>query len=829
MPKETNIAARSRIEFSRRGFLGLVGVGAASLPLTGCGPREVSGFLGLVEAERRVPAGPETWVTSACAQCEGGCSIRVRVVGERAVGIVGNRFYPVNREGLCPKGLAGLQALYNPDRVRGPLKRAGERGQGRWEQITWQEAIQIVAKELQAIRERGESHTVAFLHGESRGLMDDLIARFCRAYGTPNDIQTGCPGVEAQASARYLTQGEQAPFAYDLENTSYLLSFGAPLLDAYVSPVRMLRAYGYLRQGRPGPRARIVQIEPRFSTTAAKADEWVPINPGTEGALALGIAYVLLREHLYNEAFVQAHTFGFDDWRDDDGNEHLGFRSLVLQEYNADEVARITGVPVATILRLAKEFGAHRPAIALGETGSTNAVYSLMAVHALNALVGSIDVPGGVVFPRPVPANGLPELKLDEAGRKGVAMPRLDLSFGRPHPLARSRPTWLPSALAGGNPYKASALFVYGANPAFSLPEPRRFLDALANVPFVVSFSPYIDETTMHADVVLPDHTYLERWQDVVPPPVGTYRVFGLRQPVVQPLHDTMHTGDVLVKIAGAIGGSVGQAFPWEDFLAALRERAAAVYEARRGSIVEDSAESWIGVLEKRGWWYPSYRTFDEFWEQLREKGGWWDPAYYFGEWDRIFRTRSGKFEFYSLTLKARIEQMAKEGGKDLTGLLRELGLPTRADRAFLPHFAKPRFAGGADEYPLHLHVMRLMALSEGRNANQPFLQEILSPHFHVRWASWLEINPETARHLGVADGGEVWVESAAGRVRTRARLHPAAMPGVVSLPANLGHTAYGRWSRGIGVNPMEIVAGEHDDLGGFAARAATRVKVYKA
>ena len=174
----------------------------------------------------------------------------------------------------------------------------------------------------------------------------------------PNDIRKLSPDLESRALVGRCTQGRSAPFAFDFENSNCILSFGSPLLEASISPVRMLRTYGHLRQERPGPKAKIIQIEPRFSLTAAKADEWVPINPGTEGALALGIAYVLIREGLYDRSFVENHTFGFEDWQDAEGKTHIGFKKLVLQEYNVDAVARVTGVPVATVLRIAKEFAA---------------------------------------------------------------------------------------------------------------------------------------------------------------------------------------------------------------------------------------------------------------------------------------------------------------------------------------------------------------------------------------------------------------------------------------------------------------------------------------
>jgi anaerobic selenocysteine-containing dehydrogenase len=813
---------------SRRGFLALTGAGAAGLAVSGCGPHQLADFLEFTDG-RSAPGGEEKWVTALCGQCDGGCSLRVRTIGGRAVNITGNTFYPLNRGGVCPAGLAALQALYNPDRVRGPLKRVGNRGEGKWQQISWEEAIQGAAQRLADIRGRGEPHTVVFLSGQPGGLMDAIISRFCRAYGTPNDIRKRSANLEAQALARYWMQGTRAPFTYDFENTNCIFSFGVPLLEASVSPVRMMRAYGYLRQERPGPKAKIFQVEPRCSVTAAKADEWVPIHPGTEAALALGIAYVLMREGLYDKQFVEQHTSGFDDWKDTDGKTHSGFRTLVLQEYNPDEVARLTGVPVATILRIAKEFGTRKPAIAVGETGSTNAMYSAMAVHALNALVGSIDVPGGVLFPDDVPLKPWPDFEPDAVARRGAMQPRVDRGSPLAFPFARDVVHALPAAVLAAEPYKVGALFLYATNPLFWSPESKRFAAAFAKIPFVVSFSPFLDESSVQADLILPDHTALERWDAAPAPPVIPYPLFAVGQPAVAPFCDSMQSADVLIRIARQLGGSMASAFPWADYPEALRYSVAGVYESRRGGIVERFTEKpWTTLLEQRGWWSPSYQNFDEFWAQLQDKGGWWDPVYSYGDWQRIFRTPSGKFEFHSLTLKKRFEELMPAHEANAESVLAALNLEARGDGVCLPHFEPPRFAGSAEQYPFYLNVVTLLPLPAGRSANQPFLQEILGPHVAMRWGSWVEINPATAEGLGVGDGDLVWLESPVGKIKVEAKLSPVAMPDVVNIPANLGHAAYGRWAKGIGVNPAQITAAEYDSLAGLNATAATRVKISK-
>ena len=160
--------------------------------------------------------------------------------------------------------------------------------------------------------------------------------------------------------------------------------------------------------------------------------------------------------------------------------------------------------------------------------------------------------------------------------------------------------------------------------------------------------------------------------------------------------------------------------------------------------------------------------------------------------------------------------------------LLQELGLRARGDELYMPHYEFPRWVGEESEYPLHLNVYQLMALYDGQVANSPWLQEIAGLHIKEMWGNWVEINPETARELGIADEDLVWVESPRGRIQAKARLYPGAMPGVVNMPLGQGHVAHGRWAKGRGANPNEIIANEYDHLGGLAARFATRVKVYK-
>ena len=511
----------------------------------------------------------ERWIPSVCLQCPAGCGILVRVVDGRAVKIEGNPGHPINLGRLCPKGHIGLQILYDPDRIKGPMRRIGVRGEGKWERVSWDEALDTVAKRLRELKAKGEPHRLVFMSGRNRGQMGDLIGRFCEAFGTPNNVGHSSICADGSPQAHYLTQGWKWYAGYDWDNTNYLLCFGGGFIEAWRPTTRLLRAFGHMRRERP-IRAKIVQVEPRFSVTAAKADEWIPINPGTDGALALGIAHVIVKEGLYDPTFVAERTFGFEDRVDEKtGKKHLGFKTLVLEQYPPKRVAEITGVPEATIVRLAREFANTPPAIAAGERGAsmqTNGVYNRMAIHALNALVGSLEVPGGVIVQHGPPLTKWPDLVEDEISKAGGKQPRIDYAGTKKYPMAGKVYQDMPEMILGEGPYPVDTIMLYYTNPIFSTPDLRRWEKAIEKVPFIVSFSPFLDETSAHADLILPDHTYVERWHDDVIYPSLGYPVISLRQPVVKPLFDTRSTGDVLIALAKRVGGSVGQSFPWRDY-----------------------------------------------------------------------------------------------------------------------------------------------------------------------------------------------------------------------------------------------------------------------
>ena len=787
--------------FDRRNFLRFAAGGVVGAAASGVSLKGITTINAAIDSELvRVPSGPESWATAVCNMCPGGCGLRVRLIGSRAVKIQGNPLHPVNRGGVCPKALAGLQELYHPDRLRKALRNTGTRDNPKWKEISSEEALGLVAERMRKLRDAGQARSLVLVDRHRSGLLPRLLSRFMAAYGSPNCLAMP-GGLDALQAAVCAQQGITEPVAYDFANARYVLSFGINLLEGWGSPVTMMRAFSRWRDVASGRRTKFVQIEPRFSMTAARADEWVAIRPGTEATLALGMAYVLISEGLYDADFVREHTFGFEDWQDAQGNSHTGFKSLLKSEYRLNDAAAATGVPADTILRLAREAAQNRPVIAIGDRHNSllpGNLYAAMAVHSLNGLLGSIDVPGGVLVRQ----------RLPESAPTGDATGPL-LSSTQIHVANAGE---LPQAIASKRPYPVQMLLLNQVNPVFALPNGASFRKAMNDVPFIVSFSSFLDDTAVAADVVIPSPTGLEAWQDGGTPPTVANAIVSISPPAVRPRKQVLHLGDAMLGVARSLGGSVAAALPFATYEDFLRSEVNGLFAAQAGAVFGSKLEdSWNRLMEHSGWWAPSYSNADELWQQIKRQGGWWEPAYSHGEWTRVLRTKSGRFEFYSQALADTLKQGSSNAQME--------------DRDCLPH--QPGVEEATTSFPLLLMPVEQLPFAGGEGAHLPYLQQIAGQHVFANWDSWMEIHPETARTFGIGDGDSVWVESRRGRLQARARFYEGARPGVVHLPLGYGHKSGSQWACR-GANPLDIVEGQPDKVTGLTTAHGTYVKVYR-
>ncbi|MBI2373037.1 MAG: molybdopterin-dependent oxidoreductase [Deltaproteobacteria bacterium] len=558
----------------------------------------------------------ERWLNTSCDQCPAACGIRVRVVEGRAVRIEGNASNPVNQGGIGARGLSGLQALYDADRVRSPMKREGSR----WVPITWDEGIDQLARALSATR-KASSDQLLVISGRERGFTHELLHRFCRAFGTPNFVDGRSSHTAAITHAMAACLGVSDSPAIEWEGADFILSLEAALFEDSCRSVYMARAAGTMRRDR-ARRVHLVHAGPAFDLAAYNADRWMRLQPGTSGALALGICNSLLLAGTYDHDFVD-HADGIDE-----------FRGLV-SKFTPERVASVTGLDAKAAPELAGMLWARRPSLVVVDERSlsfTNGAETAAAVLALNAMLGSVQRSGcGIRVPPVAPLLDWPEVYLDEVAERGVTQPSLDRA-GTRFPKSRSVLDALPEAILAKPP--AVALLYY-SNPTYARPQPRRWKDALSKVPLVVSFSPFLDETVEDvAHLVLPDHTYLERTEEALPSPNSTRSIVGVRRAVVTPLFDTRATGEVILQLANRVGGAVRQAFPWRSHREAVEARLLGLQAASRGSIVEETPTAFLRELLESGFWCelesdPIRTTSFQFqpsWEPPQFDG---DPAEY--------------------------------------------------------------------------------------------------------------------------------------------------------------------------------------------------------
>jgi anaerobic selenocysteine-containing dehydrogenase len=677
------------------------------------------------------------------------------------------------------------------------VERTGAPGSDQFRQVSWEEALSRIAGTLGELRANGEAGSVAWLTGNVPGIMGELLRRFADVYGTHHVIREEY--ADGSSGVVKLCQGIDAPPAFDLAASDLVVSFGAALSEAWWCLPQAAQA----RAAEAGRRPRWVQLDVRHSRTAARADEWVAVRPGTYGTLALGLAYVILKEGLYDAERVRDEVLGIENWRSDTGEVIPGFRTLVLRYGRTGRVSERTGVPAETLVRLAKAFGtARRPVAVWDQSVSWRAggLSDALAIHALNILVSALNRPGGVLVQPPLPLPSLGEARredvVSEVARTDSALTPAD---------------WA-ARIAAETPSPVKALLLYHANPVASSPDATEVTKALERIPLVVSFSPFLDESTRYAHLVLPDHTYLERWQDAPAPSSVPIPVWGLVQPMIQPLHDTRATGDVLLDVASKIGGEVAQRHPWSTVEELVEERGKALASAQRGGAMAGSLRrEELRELEARGWWLPHRQSKGEFWAAMRKSGGWFDPYYDYDDRSTASRFPGGKVWVFSLEAR-RLLQSTTEN-------LAEGFLPMRKD---LPADEEP------SAYPLQLVPYRVMTLASGGTTLMPWLLENLGVLTGDAWETWAEINPETGRQLQLASGQVVRIESEAGGFQARLRFFDGAQPGVVNVPYGL-HTAVEGWGRVQGANPLRAVGAHLDPSSGLPDWYSTRVRVVPA
>ncbi len=710
-------------KLSRRTFLmasaGMAGVASVSAV---AGHKILEPF---VRPPEEALPGNATWYASTCRQCPAGCGIIVRTINGRAKKIEGNPLHPLNRGKLCARGQAGLQVLYSPDRLKNAVRQTGGRGSRKFEGVYWPDAIDRLKSKIAAL---SSPQKLAVLGGMMPDHLYLLFTRLLDGLGAPPPIIFDL--LSAMEGRLTTTRLSEAFFSApelpspDLGRAEVLFSFGANFLETWMSPVAQSDAYGAMRQSQFGGRGFFVQFEPRLSATAASADEWIPLKPGSEGLVALALGHIIVEEDLGHVGSHRAHA-------------------TLYQNVDVGAVAAASEVPAETLQRLAHVFADADHAVAIPGgylAGHSNGLASMKAVAVLNLMASQFGRVGGMYQSQPGPTSLLRQMT--------TVSPFDDVRR-------------LIQRMHDG---EVEVLLIHSANPLYELPSAAGFAEAIAKVPFVVSFSPFIDETAVQSDLILPDHTYLEGWGYQVPMPGADRPLVSSQQPVVSPLYDTRASADALLALAQALGGKLAQELPWPDEVTFIRE------------VITELHGSSLGAYDAK--------TPDGFWAQWRQYGGWWSE-----------------------------KTIPRE--------------PELADITHQPlAVSEPTFDGDADHYPFYLYPYPSVTLSDGRGANLPWLQETPDPMTTVSWRTWVEINPQTAQALGVGNDDVVRVKSPYGEMEAVVVVYPGIRPDVVAIPIGQREGDFGRFADRRGKNPVALVSPSSDPDTGALAWGATRVRI---
>ncbi len=763
------------LKLSRRKFLRLSAM--AGLSVGAIGIQKRAGAANPGQGASPIPRAKGKWVPTSCLNCTARCGIMVKVANGHAIQIKGNRSSLISEGQICPRGHIGLQVLYDPERILSPLKRTQvKKGKGispQWVPISWDQAVEEMTRRLQTLRDGSKPHHLLIFSGLNSRSHEDLILRFAQAFGTPNVISGDGLDLEAEKAGIWMADGHFDLCAYDLDHTNYILSFGADLIESSPPVARWLRKWGRLRREK-SIRTKIVEFQPRYSLTAAKSDEWIPIHPGTEAALAMAIAHVLIQEGLYDQKFVKDWTHGFEE-----------YRQIVLKDYAPETVSKLTGVPPEIIRRIGEEFGRTRPALAIPGKGATawpGGSYTSYAIHCLNALVGSIDAKGGILYEEPPAYKPFPGDSRDEIAKRGLDQTPLDLHGSENFLAARVATNQVPKSILEGKPYPVDMAIGWNSNFNMFAPGTRQWEEALQKIPFYVHVGPFLSEMAEFADLVLPATTFLEEWgYDHSSPGAGFVEV-RLKQPVVKPMGNSKSIGDILFHLAERLPGPVQNAF-------------------------KNMGESSAGFVRFRTSSFGS-------WEEFLKKGVLQGPAYQYEKYARLFNTPSKKFEFVSGNLRTLQMKKGRNGKEQLKAT---------------PHYLEVKWLGEKEQFPLILFPYQPLLMFRNGSQNYPWAQEIFLPMQGIGWMSPAEINSETAKSLKLKDRDEVWIESPIGKIKTFLKVSEGILPGIICIPWGQGHTSYGKWQKGIGCNPNEVIGIDFDSLSGQSAFFNTRVKIYKA
>ncbi|HYF93272.1 MAG TPA: molybdopterin-dependent oxidoreductase [Symbiobacteriaceae bacterium] len=699
-------------------------------------------------------------IPSSCFQCTTVCGIIGFVEDGRLVKIEGNPAHPNNKGLICAKGQAGVNQLYDAQRVLYPMKQTKERGDRTgWKRISWDEALDEVAGRLKKLREEGRPEQFVVIPGRDR--TNGYLNLFTQAYGTPNQFGRG------GTCSNSKKEGFEEAFGYEshvahITESRYALNFGCGVLESTgVFVPNAQRAIKAISSGQ----CHFVTFDPRLSNTAAKSSEWISVKPASDLAVALAMHYVIIKENLVDPKMVKWFNYPLDKY----------LAHLEKEGYTPEWAEKMSGVPAATITRIAREWATIKPGTLYAYKGigtHYNGAMTAKAILLLAALVGNLNVPGGVLY------NNKPNFKYPKTP---PALTKKKSAVGKSGPTSKDASTQILKLYAEGKD-KIDTFMTFVHNPVYVLGDAQLHINILKDrtkIPYFVALDTFFSESAALADIILPDTTYLERWDPETHYPLDAKAWVAIRQPIVKPMGESMPERQILQELAKRIGGGMEQFFN------------------------DHTEESMIAANVKDC--LPGFEAWGGF-EKLKQVGAYYNPDEkppQFGYADKevtdlkdtevdektnlVYKLKDGK-RGDAIGIKLSDGKVYK-GWKTKHKMI---GLWSQrwadANQPGLPTWIPSPKTTNLKPDELVLIQYKFPTLAHSRTSNCKWLSEIT--HDNPIW-----INPATAAKYGLKEGDKIKIKSKVNEKVANIRITEGIRPDTLASGWGPGHWEYGAFA----------------------------------
>jgi thiosulfate reductase/polysulfide reductase chain A len=803
-----------KVEVSRRKFLqgsvALTVVGGSALSATNLfsnekkeGKKGITTKTGTGEAEH---------IPTLCEMCVNKCAAIARVEDGVVTKLDPNPLFPKSKNMLCPRGNAGLQALYDPDRLKYPMVRIGKKGEGKFKRVSWEEAYDAILNGtdkfpgVTKILDEEEDNRSSFLFCAGEGMAEHTFRQFYQGFGSANWLNHASLCLQTVVSGYGVTIGAYA--LADLENADYVIMAGANRAEAIVTPDTM-----DLFKRTKGRGAKLVCIDPRFTNTAAKADKWLAINPGTDLAFVLALTYVALDEELYDKAYVEKYFNGFQEYK-----EHI-----LSSGYTPQWAEKITNIKASDIYEVARGFAAAAPkAVYYPGRRSTFAKSDFQLRRAMTiyqALHGAIDTKGGLVFGKKLKLGKHESIEPMYAQAESRAIKKHAKHInGQPDyddcaivTGGGSWVAWRNRFLEGKMPYNVRGMFIYKHNPMMNMPNSAKTTQMLKKMELVVAIDTMPSDTVMYADVVLPECTYLER-TDPVKTFGGVEPAIAQRNKVIEPMYETKPVIEIMRGLTEKISKPLFEITKKydEDVQDAIEEDGEeetyaefdltipfkqSQEEINHHMVASVYGEEAAKELHHKGVYYPK---IDEYFKQLGA-----NKFQYYPEGEKAYTVRGGKPKTPSGKIECNIKSLAKKGIDPM---------PTWKDEY---NFSVP-------EGNFRLLTGRHAQFTQSGTSNNAMLRDLIPENY-------IWINKRVAKEKGIKFGDMIEVSSRTGSTRLRAYPTEKIAPNQVFFVHGFGEESEAlTWAYRSGGNDNAVIEDVIEPVYGAAAMHETNVEIRK-